>query len=91
MDAPVLTYGDVYRPWWHGPHELFLGLEAFPAGHPLSIATSALELVGLSSDTSVRSLRSTPLLVGVHSQYKLEFCIAKTDEQIWLFKCLCPI
>ena len=82
MDSPVLTYGDVYRPWWHVPRELFLGLETFPAGHPLGIATSALELVGLSSDTSVRSLRSTLPLIGGHSQYKLEFYVAKADEQI---------
>lgn len=82
MDSPVLTYGDVYHPWWHVARELFLGLEACPAGHPLGIATSALELVGLSSDTSVRSLRSTLLLTGGHSQHELQFCVAKADEQI---------
>lgn len=42
----------MYRPWWHLPRELFLDLEALPARNPPGTATSVLQLVGLSSDTS---------------------------------------
>lgn len=50
-----------------------LPVSTCPAWNPLGSAASLLEWL-----VSVRSLRSTPLLVSSHSQSKLGFCILKT-------------
>ena len=52
-------------PWCHLPRELFLDLETCPTWNPLGMATSVLELVGLSSGTGGILLLNLPFLFGV--------------------------